>query len=144
MTPTTDQLPEADQKEFDKRFTRTSKNPEEKGQYKRRWFVRETTAEELLVWLSLKRKEWMTEAYAKGYKEGSGNIAADVLVLHDQYEKGYAKGREEARREERERIKKIIKENMAWRDYPCNVIQRNILESIDALSLPKRVYEKTM
>ena len=26
--------------------------------------------------------------YAKGYKEGSGGIAADVVALHDQYEKG--------------------------------------------------------
>lgn len=75
-----------------------------------------------IAWLSLKRKEWMDEGYVKGYKEGSGGIAADVLSLHDQYEKGYQDATkrynamqgevikmriEEARSEERERIDRL-------------------------------------
>jgi len=39
-------------KEFDKKFTRKSKGLEDKGKYMDRWFVRETTSEELKDFIS--------------------------------------------------------------------------------------------
>lgn len=40
------------EKEFDKKFTRKSKGLEDKGKYMDRWFVRETTSEELKDFIS--------------------------------------------------------------------------------------------
>lgn len=48
--------------EFDKKYTRISKGGEDEGQYRRRWFVRETTSEELLDFIHKlidnNNKEW--------------------------------------------------------------------------------------
>lgn len=40
------------EKEFDKKFTRKSKGLKDKGKYMDRWFVRETTSEELKDFIS--------------------------------------------------------------------------------------------
>ncbi len=82
--------------EFDKRFTRKSKGGENKGKFMNQWFVRETTtAGELKDFIRSQLSKVREEEYVRGYKEGSGGMAANVLALHDQYEKGVKAGREE-------------------------------------------------
>ena len=57
------------EKEFDKKFTRKNKGLEDKGKFMDRWFVRETTAEELKTWIAHKKLLWEAEARKKALKD---------------------------------------------------------------------------
>jgi hypothetical protein len=59
---------------FDKKFTRISMGGKDKGMYKRRWFVRETTAEQLLEFIHQelkKQREEIDDCYCVCHSEVS-------------------------------------------------------------------------
>ena len=67
------------EKEFDKKFTRKSKGLEDKGKYMDRWFVRETTSEELKDFISqllFTQRQQLIKAIIKNLKfyNWKGNI----------------------------------------------------------------------
>ena len=73
------------EKEFDKKFTRKSKGLEDKGKYMDRWFVRETTSEELKDFISqllLTQRQELIKEIIKGlsFYDYKGNIKTVELI----------------------------------------------------------------
>lgn len=72
------------EKEFDKKFTRKSKGLEDKEKYMDRWFVRETTSEELKDFISqllfTQRQQMIKEILKSlGFYNWKGNIKTTEL-----------------------------------------------------------------
>ena len=98
------------EKEFDKKFTRKSKGLEDKGKYMDRWFVRETTSEELKDFISqlllTQRQELIEEIEEIVGEDEKENI---LNVLGTRHIDGLMnESRNKLRQQIRERLKLLI------------------------------------